>query len=286
MKTKIIIAMHKSYTVPEEDVYLPMHVGAEGKETIEAHYGDVARGENQADASEKQAQDEARKNEMAQVSRDDTGENISHKNPYYCELTGLYWAWKNLDADAIGLVHYRRYFKGSGKNIMTTAEAEEIMANCDIAVPTKRKYYIESLYSHYAHTLDGDHLDKAKLIIAQRHNDYLDACEEVYNRSWGYMFNMCIMRREYLEEYCQWLFDILGELENDIGVLEDAFSARLYGRVSEILFNVWLVHKQQENPDLRVSEVPTMHLEKVNWIKKGGAFLVAKFFGKKYKKSF
>ena len=76
MTTKIIIAMHKPYKTPEESVYLPLHVGAEGKDMIPG------------------------------LTRDDTGENISSKNPMYCELTGLYWAWKNLDADAIGLVHY------------------------------------------------------------------------------------------------------------------------------------------------------------------------------------
>ena len=47
--------------------------------------------------------------------KDNTGENISAKNPMYCELTGLYWAWKNLDADYLGLVHYRRHFKGFPK---------------------------------------------------------------------------------------------------------------------------------------------------------------------------
>ena len=79
MQTKIIIAMHKPYKTPAESVYLPLQVGAEGKDSI---LGLVC---------------------------DNTGENISAKNPTYCELTGLYWAWKNLDADAIGLVHYRRY---------------------------------------------------------------------------------------------------------------------------------------------------------------------------------
>lgn len=33
---------------------------------------------------------------------DNTGDNISLRNPNYCELTGLYWAWKNLKCDYIG----------------------------------------------------------------------------------------------------------------------------------------------------------------------------------------
>ena len=58
---QLIIACHKECEVPSDEVYLPLHVGAEGKET----FGFVT---------------------------DNTGENISSKNNLYCELTGLYWA--------------------------------------------------------------------------------------------------------------------------------------------------------------------------------------------------
>ena len=82
MNIKILVATHKPYWMPDDDVYLPIHVGKAGQKDI----GFIG---------------------------DDTGENISYKNANYCELTGMYWAWKNLQADYIGLCHYRRYFTNS-----------------------------------------------------------------------------------------------------------------------------------------------------------------------------
>jgi len=262
---KILVACHKETQVATGEDYLPIHVGATGKDIIE----------------------------VAKV-RDDQGDNISSKNPYYCELTGIYWAWKNLNAEVIGLVHYRRYFcmksrsyrkkHGAFDSVLSHDEAKALLTRADIIVPKKRHYYIESLYSHYAHTLDGSHLDLAKAIIAKDYPDYLSALVRVYDRSWGYMFNMAIMPKPMLDEYCQWLFDILAKLEEKIDISNlDAFSSRLFGRVSEILFNVWVLKKQEEGMSL--IECPVIDMEPINWPKKIAGFLQAKFFGKKYKAS-
>lgn len=264
MDIKVIIATHKEYEMPKDSMYVPVRVGAIGKE----HYGYIG---------------------------DDTGEHISEKNPYYCELTGLYWAWKNLDAEYLGLVHYRRHFKGHNNfknkfdNVLKKEEAEEILKNHKIIVPKKRNYYIETLYSHYAHTHYKEHLDDTEKIIARYYPEYLPAYKEVLNQTYGYVFNMMIMERQYSDAYCEWLFDILLKLEGYVKNIEELsdFQKRLYGRVSELLLNVWLKY-QIECGNIKkdeIKEVTQMHMENVNWIEKGTNFLKAKFLSNKYEKS-
>ena len=256
MKVTVVVAAHKPYAMPDDPLYLPLHVGAAGKES----FGFV---------------------------RDDTGENISAKNPTFCELTGLYWAWKNLDADYIGLAHYRRHFGGKGKGeplsrVLTEQEAVRLLEGRDGILPHKRHYYIETLYSHYAHTMHPEPLDAAGEIIREKYPDYAAAFDALKTRRSAHMFNMLILRRDRLDAYCRWLFDVLFELERRVDVSAyDAFHARFFGRVSELLLDVWL---SQQSLDL--AEVPVVGTERTNWIKKGGSFLLAKFFGKKYGKSF
>ena len=220
------------------------------------------------------------------------GENISSKNPYFCELTGLYWAWKNLNADYIGLTHYRRHFsiskklpkdiEGRVKNVITGKEVDEILDSTDIILPKKRKYYIENLYSHYNHTMYIEPLDETRKIIEEKFPSYLSEFNKLHKRTSAHMFNMFIMKKEIFDAYCTWLFDILFDLENRVDVAKyDSFHSRFFGRVSELLLDVWI-----NTNNLNYKEVKVIDIEKVNWFKKGFAFLLAKFTGKKYGKSF
>lgn len=291
MNLKIMIAMHKPCPVPADPMYLPVFVGAFGKEDIRlAKSGDLlVPNEN-----------------GTPVARDDDGASISVKNPGYCELTALYWAWKNSSADVIGLVHYRRFFGAQGRGqkrhpllsadgsyrlppLLSREQCERTLCSCDILVPQKRRYVIESLYSHYAHTFRAEHLDLAREILISLHPEDAERIDRVYRRTWGYMFNMFIMRREDLDDYCRWLFPVLEELEKRLRADPEyeqmsAFERRLYGRVSEILFNVWIERRKEEGRT--VGELSVVTPERVNWLKKGSAFLRAKFFGKKYRESF
>lgn len=257
-KIKVIIATHKKYDMPSDKMYLPLQVGAEGK------------------------------NDLG-YEKDNTKDNISLKNPYFCELTGLYWAWKNLKEDYIGLAHYRRHFASKKINkkdlfnsVLTKEEASKLLNNTDIIVPKKRNYYIENLYSHYEHTMYIEPLDITGQILQERYPEYMLEFDKLKTRRSAHMFNMFIMKKDKLDEYCTWLFDILFELEKRVDNSKyDSFHARFYGRVSELLLDVWLNTKGYS-----YKEVKVISMEKVNWWKKGTSFLKAKFKGKKYGKSF
>lgn len=258
---KIIIATHKKYQMPRDMLYLPVHVGAEGKELLG-------------------------------YQKDNEGSNISLKNPSFCELTGLYWAWKNLDVDYIGLVHYRRHLTNKKKygkskedkfnNVLTLKEVDELLKDNDVILPNKRKYYIENLYNHYKHTMYIEPLDETRRIIEEKYPNYLAQFDKLKKRTSAHMFNMFIMKKDILNGYCEWLFDILFELEKRMKDKEyDSFHARFYGRISELLLDVYI-----NTNNLKYKEIRFMDMENINFWKKGTSFLKAKFFGKKYDKSF
>ena len=265
-KIKIIVCTHKKCDMPKDSLYLPLHVGAAGKKTKDGSPLDFG------------------------YARDDSGDNISIRNSNFGTQTGLYWEWKNLDADYKGLVHYRRYFVGENYkkgdmlgSVITKDEIEPMLRKYKVFVPRKRHYYIESLYSHYAHTHDESHFHIVEDIIRTDCPEYLEAYKRVMKRRWGYMFNMMILERNLMDDYCSWLFNILFQAVERIDKenLSD-FDRRFCGRISEILFDVWLENKliKGEISNSEVKELP--YMEDVNWAFKLRVFLSAKFFHKKY----
>lgn len=256
MDITIMVATHKRTHMPLDKMYLPVRVG---NALAKDDFG---------------------------YTGDDTGDNISEKNPYFCELTALYWGWKNLKNEYIGLAHYRRHFscrKGKWKYslILSQKEAESFLSKADVVLPKKRRYFIESLSSHYKHTHDMEHLELTREIIRTECQEYLPTFDMVMNRTSAHMFNMLIMKREILDKYCSWLFPILFKLEKEIDVTSlSAFNARLFGRVSELLLDVWLIQN-----NIKYVETGFVQIGDENWGNKIKGFLSAKFRGKKYDSS-
>lgn len=256
MDIKILVATHKKAHMPMDEMYLPVRVG---NALAKDDFG---------------------------YTGDDSGDNISEKNPYFCELTALYWGWKNVKADYIGLAHYRRHFScrnGRWKYslILTKKEAVSFLVKADVVLPKKRRYFIESLASHYKHTHDLEHLELTREILRKQCPEYVDMFDKVMKHTSAHMFNMMIMKRDMLDKYCSWLFPILFALEDEIDVKNmPAFDARLFGRVSELLLDVWL---KQNN--VKYVETGFVQIGDENWGKKIKGFLSAKFGGKKYDRS-
>ena len=219
---KILVAAHKRSLFPQNEIFLPIQVGRQISP------------------------------EKLNIQGDDEGENISQKNPNYCELTALYWAWKNLKADYIGLCHYRRYFNfktkyfRQGNKIITKfndiegfapskSQLEKILSKYDIIL-AKPKIYPHSLELDYKSEHVTEDLEILTKIIKNNYSAYYVPWINVmkYNNKLNH-YNMFICKTEIFQDYCQWLFSVLGECEKEIKLSPYTYQQRVFGFLSERL---------------------------------------------------
>lgn len=127
--------------------------------------------------------------------------------------------------------------------------------------------------SQYEHAHNKRDLDEAEKIVSELYPEYSEAFAKVMGRTKLHILNMFVMKKALFDEYCSWLFSILFELEKRIDITNyNQYETRVFGFISERLFNVWL-EKQQ----LKLKEMSVINLEKVNWVKKINKFLIRKF---------
>ncbi len=245
---KILIICHKPSRLPKDEIYYPIEVGASNRDE---HFLSL---------------------------RDDLSiDNISNKNASYCELTGLYYAFKNMSYDILGLVHYRRYFMRSSlclkkklNNIIDRPTIESCLKQADIILPKKRHYWIESNYSHYVHAHKKEALDKTIEIIKEGYPEYYPSLTKCLKRTSGHYFNMFIAKKEVINGYLSFLFEVLSKLEKEIDTTQyTGYDKRVFGFIGERLLDVYVdTHK------LRIHEQHYLFMEKQNWPKKIFAMLI------------
>ena len=250
MEIKFIVCCHKEDIYKESNTYFPLHVG------------------------------KALSKENLKMQGDDVGDNISQKNYSYCELTGMYWAWKNLkNIDYIGLCHYRRYFdfnqNGRGVFPLTTIpndqfgtlnlnvsdKAERWLKNggCIVAKPT---HLHTSLYLQYC---EGHYSTDFKIL-----GDVIrETLPPMYLKGfWDYLvksnkfspFNMFVMNWRQFDDYCNWLFPLLQEVENRLDISHySPYQKRVFGYLGERLLNLYVRTnklKTMELPILKIADEP------------------------------
>lgn len=249
----IVVATHKPYWMPPAPCYLPLQVGAAGREPLG-------------------------------MRRDDEGDNISQRNASYCELTGLYWAWRNLPgATYIGLVHYRRHFTrgrhfttdGKKGAVLGPDEYETLLQKAPVILPEKRHYYIETNRSQYEHAHNPADLAALEEVLGEKHPECLQAYHTVMARTAGHRFNMFVMRADLFDQYCQWLFGLLFDLERRIDTAHyNDYNRRVFGFLAERLLDVWIEATHTPYVEQHVSMLEPQH-----WPHKIYRFLQRKLSG-------
>jgi len=193
--------------------------------------------------------------------RDDTGDNISKKNKHYCELTGLYWIWKNSqEHDVVGLCHYRRFLThGNIIHSKQVIDKDDLLRDfvtndVDILLPQIKLSWKKAVYKKcYAPSADDMHY--VRKVISQKCPEYLHAYDKYVNGKKSYYCNVMVAKREVFNQYCEWLFDILFQVEKVMPLdsyIHDAYRSRMFGFLSERLLNVWVIFHRE----LKIKEYP------------------------------
>ena len=211
MNLQIYAMTHKQFDVPQDTLYLPLHVG---------HANAIDIG----------------------YPGDDQGENISHLNCYYSELTGHYWLWKNCkDVDYIGTCHYRRYLINEQEKVLTKKEYAYLLKHYDM-VTTKRVILNNSYYYGFSANHNIKALDCTGEVIRDLYPEYYETFHTLVHENETYFGNMFVTSKARFDAYCEWLFTIFAEVEKriDLDTDEDAYHKRVLGFISEFLLLVWV----------------------------------------------
>ena len=240
---KIYVICHKETYIPKEQNLYPIQVGTSISNKV-----------------------------LPGIIHDNEGENISDLNPDYCELTGIYWAWKNDNSDYVGIFHYRRFlilnenknFKKYDwwkhfynfttltdnvcKKIGFDGNENELISKYDLIIPYPSEFEYRGIKSFYdSYSAYFNELDYTFKIVKELYPDYEKALLECKNGKLGYHCNMFIMKRSMYEEYCTFLFTVVNKVYDDIkkGLLITN-KKRLIGYLAEFLTGVFFIYTEKK----------------------------------------
>ncbi len=171
---------------------------------------------------------------------DNTGEHISNKNREYCELTALYWIWKNDRSDYVGICHYRRHFEINEKMLekLTSSDIDVLLT-----IPILNFPSVRAVYENDHSIEDWDIMLEA---IGKLTPDYVEAADMVQNGRFYSGYNMLVARKRILDRYCEWLFPILAYCEQNCQKKEDRYQNRYIGFLAERLLSIYFTYHKKD----------------------------------------
>jgi len=258
MNMKLFAAFHKPFYQPPVNFIVPIWAGRNGRDI------------------------------SGQMKGDDTGDHISQLNPYFCELTMMYWVWKNAGMqpnDVWGTSHYRRYFaapftglfdrnkkilhkKPTEGNInsyvnesLKTAALQHLQ-HADVIIPhlvnasLQRKVLI-TIEEQYVRDHPAEDWQILKQVILEKYPSYESSLNIFCNRIQLAIANMMITTGAVWNDYLTWLFDILFEVHKRLPVKTDVYQQRAPGFMAERLMNLYILHN-----GLSVQHLPIVVFDK------------------------
>lgn len=230
---QIFVVTHKQFVPPKEKSYIPIQAGKLGKSSL-GYLGD------------------------------DTGDHISHLNPYINECTALYWMWKQAKCEFIGLNHYRRYFLCNGmysrENLIDQETVKDVLEEYDIILADEHTFYPYTVGESVLYGTNRSLYHRAyhivRRLIKKRQPEYVEAFEYVMSGHAFFKCNMFISRKAIMDRYCTWLFSFLLEAVQRLDVRQQSlYNQRMAGFFAERMLTVWLMLQ-----DLKIKEMPIIEI--------------------------
>lgn len=191
---------------------------------------------------------------------DSDGENISYKNDSYCELTALFRLWKHSTAEIQGLCHYRRFL---GKRTSLSLEEVgdryffrknqiarfviqenniiKILEHTDVLLARDLFPYPFTAFEDLQRFVYLKDIATMVTVFEEYYPNYIDALREVLSSTNLSYCNLFIAKKEFIDQYCSWLFPLLDRIERKTDISHyDKNHKRIYGYLAEVLLNVYI----------------------------------------------
>lgn len=179
---------------------------------------------------------------------DNIGDNISDKNRNYCELTALYWVWKNRliqetsddDTEYYGLAHYRRILNLTDDDILRLVDND-----VDVVLPFPMPYE-PNMGEHHKHTLTDREWNAVPQAIKDLHPDDYRRFETILHQKNLFNYNIILARKKVLCEYCEWLFPLLFHIEELSNPDGTKVPNRYIGYIGETLETIYFMSNKEK----------------------------------------